>query len=183
MPSKPHAAVYPGSFDPPTFGHLDVIRRGRRLFDRVIAGVGHNPEKMTLFTIDERAEMLRSLVEELVTTEPDGADVEVRVFEGLTVDFARSCGGTALLRGIRNLTDVQYEIQQAITNREVAQIETAFVVAGTSFAYTSSTLIRQVTAMGDDLSVLSSMVPASVIERLAEKKAQDPDAFKKWGGV
>lgn len=181
MPTSTHTAVYPGTFDPPTFGHLDVIKRGRRLFDRVVVGVGHNPEKRTVFTIAERAEMLRELVDEMVRERPGDADVEIRIFEGLTVDFAHSVHANALLRGIRNLSDVQNEIQQAVTNREVADLETAFVVAGTTFAYTSSTLIRQVTAMGKDLSVLSSFVPERVIQRLREKKANDPEAFTPWG--
>ncbi len=181
MGNRTHTAVYPGTFDPPTFGHLDVIKRGRRLFDRVVVGVGHNPEKRTVFDIHERADMLRDLVAEMVKEQPDEAEVEVAIFQGLTVDFARSVNATALLRGIRNLSDVQNEIQQAVTNREVAQLETAFVVAGTSFAYTSSTLIRQVTAMGSDLHVLDAFVPQQVIKRLQEKKASDPDAFTPWG--
>lgn len=181
MPSRTHTAVYPGTFDPPTFGHLDVIKRGRKLFDRVVVGVGHNPEKRTVFDIEERASMLKELVADMVREQPDHADVEVRIFQGLTVDFARGVEATALLRGIRNLSDVQNEIQQAVTNREVAQLETAFVVAGTTFAYTSSTLIRQVTAMGSDLHVLDAFVPAKVIQRLQEKKAADPEAFTPWG--
>ncbi|MEM1424768.1 MAG: pantetheine-phosphate adenylyltransferase [Planctomycetota bacterium] len=182
MPSRTHTAVYPGTFDPPTFGHLDVIKRGRSLFDRVVVGVGHNPEKRTVFTIEERAEMLTELVVEMTDAEPELADVEVSIFEGLTVDFARRAGASALLRGIRNLSDVQNEIQQAVTNREVAQLETAFVVAGSTYAYTSSTLIRQVTAMGSDLHVLDAFVPPSVIARLQAKKADDPDAFTPWRG-
>ena len=100
------------------------------------------------------------------------APVSVRSFGGLTMDFAREVGATALLRGVRNLSDLQYEIQQALTNREVANLETTFVVAGQNFAYTSSSLIRQITAMSDDLGKLAPMVPPLVIERLREKKAQ-----------
>lgn len=168
--SSPHAVLYPGSFDPVTYGHLDVIRRGRRLFDRLIVGVGHNPDKETLFTAEERLEMVRGLSAEVVRDEPGGAPVEVVGFAGLTVDAARAHGATALLRGVRNLSDLQYEIQQAATNREVAGLETVFIVAGQSFAYTSSTLIRQITAMGSDLSVLKSMCPPSVIRALEGKK-------------
>jgi pantetheine-phosphate adenylyltransferase len=98
--------------------------------------------------------------------------VRVASFAGLTVDFARSIGATALLRGVRNLSDLQYEVQQAVTNREVAGLETAFVVAGQSFAYTSSSLIKQITAMGTDLTMLEAMVPALVVAKLREKKAQ-----------
>lgn len=176
--SHTHLAVYPGSFDPPTFGHLDVIERGRRIFDHVLVGVGRNPVKDTLFSGEERLDMLVALVEDIRNKEPDAAPVEVRGFDGLTVDFARSVGATVLLRGIRNLSDLQSEVQQAVTNREVAGLETAFVVAGQSFAYTSSSLIKQITAMGEDLSVLESMCPPLVIERLKAKKAQNPDLLR-----
>lgn len=181
MPTKAaqHVAVYPGTFDPATHGHLDVIRRGRRIFDRVVVGVGRNPEKETLFTADERIEMLEQLVRDIIAEEPDAAPVDVRGFDGLTVDFATGVGATILLRGIRNLADLQYEVQQAVTNREVAGLETAFIVAGQSFAYTSSSLIRQITAMGKDLDVLSTMCPALVIERLQAKKAENPPLLRK----
>jgi len=162
--------MYTGSFDPMTFGHLDVIRRGRRLFDRLVLAVGHNPSKPHLFTLEERVDMARSLVEEVVAEEPDEADVDVRGYTGLTVDFARRQSVTALLRGVRNLSDLQNEVQQAMTNREVAGLETVFVVAGPTFAYTSSTLIKQITAMGEDLSSLAGMVPRIVIDALGDKK-------------
>jgi pantetheine-phosphate adenylyltransferase len=171
LPHPPHIAFYPGSFDPVTFGHLDVVSRGRRIFDKVVVGVGQNPDKDTLFSATERLDMVRRLVDDLQKKEPSGAPVEVVAYTGLTVDFARRVGATVLLRGIRNLSDLQYEVQQAVTNREVAGLETAFVVAGQSFAYTSSTLIKQITSMGDDLSVLASMCPPLVIERLRAKKA------------
>ncbi len=167
-----HLAVFPGSFDPITFGHLDVIRRGRHLFDELVIAVGRNPGKDQLFTIDERVTMARTLVDQLVKEEPDTSPVRVESFSGLTVDFAITAGAAVLLRGIRNLSDLQYEVQQAVTNREVAGLETAFVVAGQSFAYTSSSLIRQITALGSDLSQLESMVPPSVAEMLREKKRQ-----------
>ena len=116
--------------------------------------------------------MTRRLADELVREEPGAAPVRVDSFEGLTVDFARSIGATALLRGVRNLSDLQYEVQQAVTNREVAGLETAFVVAGQSFAYTSSSLIKQITAMGKDLTVLHAMVPPLVVEMLERKRAE-----------
>jgi len=177
-PLRKHLAIYPGSFDPITFGHLDVIRRGRRLFDELIVAVGRNPSKDQLFSAAERLDMTRALVEELVKKEPDGAAVSVHAFDGLTVDFARRAGAAALLRGVRNLSDLQYEVQQAITNREVAGLETAFVVAGQTFAYTSSSLIKQITAMGEDLTGLTAMVPALVVEKLREKKAQRHPALE-----
>ncbi|MBX3382740.1 MAG: pantetheine-phosphate adenylyltransferase [Phycisphaeraceae bacterium] len=172
-----HIALYPGSFDPMTFGHLDVIERGRRLFDELIVAVGRNPGKDPLFTLDERVEMARALVDDVVKRMPGDAPVTVRAFGGLTVDFARSVGATVLLRGIRNLSDLQYEVQQAVTNREVAGLETAFIVAGQSFAYTSSSLIRQIAAMGADLSSLSAMVPPLVVEQLRRKKAENHPAL------
>lgn len=164
-------AVYPGSFDPITLGHLDVIRRGRRLFDRLVVAVGRNPGKGQLFSAEERVEMATALAAEIMRDEPDAAPVDVEAFHALTVDFARRTGATAILKGIRNLSDLQYEIQQAVTNREVAGLETVFIVAGQSFAYTSSSLIKQITAMGEDLSTLATMCPELVIERLREKKA------------
>lgn len=172
-----HVAVYPGSFDPITYGHLDVIGRGRKLFDRLVVAVGRNPGKDQLFSLDERVEMARELVGDLCKKDNAKglASVEVMAFSGLTVDFARSIRATILLRGVRNLSDLQYEVQQAVTNREVAGLETAFVVAGQTFAYTSSSLIKQIAAMGTDLSALSGMVPPLVVKRLAaKKKARHP---------
>ncbi len=166
-----HIAVFPGSFDPITYGHLDVIERGRNLFDELVVAIGQNPGKNVLFTPEERLELATQLVAELVSRDTTLAPVTVRGFTGLTVDFARSIHATALLRGVRNLSDLQYEVQQAVTNREVAGLETAFVVAGQSFAYTSSSLIRQITALGQDLKALSGMCPPLVIEALRKKKA------------
>lgn len=176
---REHLAVFPGSFDPITFGHLDVIQRGRRLFDRLVVAVGRNPGKDALFTPDERVEMTRTLIAQMVDAEPDAAAVTVESFSGLTVDFARDIGATVLLRGIRNLSDLQNEVQQALTNREVAGLETAFIVAGQDFAYTSSSLIKQVTAMGRDLKALSSMVPTQVIQLLKQKKADGHPALQR----
>ncbi len=176
--SAHHLVVFPGSFDPITFGHLDVIARGRRLFDELVVAVGRNPGKRELFTPDERVAMIRGLCDEMVAAQPEGASVRVESFAGLTVDFATQLGATALLRGIRNLSDLQYEVQQAVTNREVARLETAFVVAGQSFAYTSSSLIKQLTALGRDLDeALRPMVPAAVIEALKKKKAEGHPAL------
>ncbi len=183
MGLRKHLAIYPGSFDPITFGHLDVIQRGRKLFDELIVAVGRNPAKDQLFTAEERVEMCTVLIEDLVRREPDGAKVTVKGFNGLTVDFARRAGASALLRGVRNLSDLQYEVQQAITNREVAGLETAFVIAGQSFAYTSSSLIKQITAMGADLASLASMVPPLVINNLREKKSQRHPALERLGIV
>lgn len=175
-----HTALYPGSFDPVTHGHLDVVARGRRLFDELIVGVGQNPDKLTLFSLEERVQLVQTLVDELIQREPDAAPVRVVPFRGLTVDCARDNGASILLRGVRNLSDLNYEVQSAVTNREVAGLETAFVVAGQSFAYVSSSLIRQIAAMGEDVEALASMVPPLVIEALQRKKREHPERFRKY---
>lgn len=151
---------------------MDVIARGRALFDGLIVAVGRNPSKDELFTAAERVELARELVAEMVEREPGLSPVTVEAFDGLTVDFARRRGATALLRGIRNLSDLQNEVQQAVTNREVAGLETAFVVAGQSFAYTSSSLIKQLTAMGRDMKPLKKVVPPLVVRALERKKRE-----------
>lgn len=154
-------AVFPGTFDPATHGHLDVIRRGRKLFDELVVAVGHNPEKKALFTHEERAQMLRELVADL-------PDVRVATFGGLTVDFARQVGAAAILRGIRNSHDLQFELQVALTNRVVAGVETVFIMTSTEYAFISSSLIKQISAMGGDVSAL---VPPLVAQRLQAKHA------------
>ena len=171
--SNEHLALYAGSFDPITRGHLDVLRRARRLFDRIILGIGENPEKPALFTPQERVEMARSLIDEMVASDPHSAPVQVKHYSGLTVDFAQHVHASAILRGIRNITDLATECQLAITNRQVADIETVFVVTGETFAFTSSSLIKQVAALGGSLDRLSTIVPPLVIERLKEKR-DDP---------
>ncbi|MCA9278091.1 MAG: pantetheine-phosphate adenylyltransferase [Phycisphaeraceae bacterium] len=172
MPEKTHhLVVYPGSFDPMTLGHLDVVSRGRQLFDEIVVAVGFNPGKSQLFTPDERVEIAQLCINEMCASTP-GAPVRVCAYRGLTVDFARSVGANAILKGVRNLSDLQNEVQQALTNRQVAGLETAFVVSGQSFAYTSSSLIKQITALGEDLSVLQTMVPNLVLDRLRAKKAE-----------
>ena len=168
-----HIALYAGSFDPITFGHLDVIRRSRRLFDRIVVGVGQNPDKQFLISSEERAEIASQLVAGIVEAEGEGAEVEVRAYEGLTVDFAREIGATALLRGLRNATDTAAECQLALANRQVANIETVFVLPSQEYGFTSSSLIRQIVALGGDVDTLDGVVPAAVIERLREFQ-QDP---------
>ena len=153
-------AIFPGTFDPPTNGHLDVIQRGRLLFDELIVAVGHNPDKQTLFTHEERTDIVRQLV--------DGMEnVRVEPFGGLTVDFARSISAAAILRGVRNSSDLQFEFQVALTNRTVAGVETVFIMTSPQFAFTSSSLIKQVAAMGGDVSAL---VPQIVVERMHKKQ-------------
>ena len=156
--------IFPGTFDPMSNGHLDVIRRGQHLFDKLIVAVGHNPAKREVFTTDERLEMIR----ELMAQECDGR-VEVASFSGLTVDFARKVGATAILRGIRNVTDLNFEFQLALTNRAIADVETIFIMTGEVHAFTSSTLIKQI-ASGGDIDRLAPLMPELILERLKAKK-------------
>ncbi len=170
---KRHLAIYAGSFDPITKGHLDVLGRARRLFDEIVLAIGDNPDKPALFSAEERLEVVTTLVAEMVSQEPDGAPVRVAHYSGLTVDFAKTVGASAILRGIRNITDLANECQLAITNRQVAGIETVFIVTGEPYAFTSSSLIKQVAALGGSLDRLGAIVPSLIIERLKEKR-DDP---------
>jgi pantetheine-phosphate adenylyltransferase len=171
---RQHLAIYAGSFDPITLGHLDVLRRARRLFDGIVLGIGRNPDKASLFSPDERLEICQILVDEMLAAEPDGCTVRVERYNGLTVDFARSVNAVAILRGIRNITDLAGETQLAITNRQVADNETGFIVTGEQFAFTSSSLIRQVAALGGPLERLRPMLPEMVIQRLHQMR-EDPN--------
>jgi pantetheine-phosphate adenylyltransferase len=173
-PARHHLAIYTGSFDPITLGHLDVLARSRRLFDEVILAIGRNPNKTALFSVDERMELAEQLVADLVREEPSGAIVRVEHYSGLTVDFAQQVRASAIIRGIRNITDLATECQLAITNRQVAGIETVFIVTGEAFAYTSSSLIQQIAALGGSLEKLNSLVPPIVIDAL-QRKRDDPN--------
>ena len=156
--------VFPGQFDPITNGHLDVIRRGVKLFDELIVAVGINPEKTELFTLDERAAM----ISELLADEPN---VRVERYTGLTANFVKSCGAASILRGIRDVSDLRYEFQLALANRALAGVETVFIMTGEQYALTSSSLIRQVVTLGGDVNSLSALVPPVVVRRLLEKQA------------
>jgi len=160
-------AVFPGQFDPITNGHLDVIRRGVVLFDELIVAVGVNPEKRELFTLDERVSMIRALVRGI-------HGVHVAKYMGLTVDFVKQMKATAILRGIRDVSDVRYEFQLALANRAVGGVETVFIMTGEQYALTSSSLIRQVVALGGDVGQLSAVLPELVIERLRERQRTMP---------
>ena len=162
--SKPQKiGVFPGQFDPITNGHVDVIRRGVILFDHLIVGVGVNPGKHELFTLDERVRMIRTIVSDI-------PGVTVEKYRGLTVDFVRAAKATAMLRGIRDVSDLRYEFQLAMANRTVGGVETVFIMAGDQYALTSSSLIRQVVALGGDVRKLASVVPALVVEKMQEKQ-------------
>ena len=165
-------AVFPGQFDPITNGHLDVIRRGVHLFDELVVGVGINPEKREMFTLDERVEMIGELLKDL-------PNVRVEAFTGLTVDFVRQVKATVILRGIRDVSDLRYEIQLALANRAVGNVETVFIMTGDQHALTSSSLIRQIYTFGGELKQLHGLLPDLVIRRLKQKKrliAMDPPA-------
>ena len=157
-------ALFPGTFDPLTNGHLDVIRRGQHLFDRMVVAIGLNPAKKEIFSVAEREDMIR----EIIAAEC-GPNVEVQTYAGLTVDFARKIQAAAILRGIRNVTDLNFEFQLALTNRAIADVETVFVMTGETNAFTSSTLIKQI-ASGGEIDRLGALLPEVVLRRLKEKK-------------
>jgi pantetheine-phosphate adenylyltransferase len=159
MKTSDRLAIFPGQFDPITRGHLDLIRRGAELYDRLIVAVGVNPDKRELFTLDERVDMIRDVTSDL-------HNVEVRSYSGLTMDFVKSVGAAVILRGLRDASDVRYEFQLALANRAVGGVETVFIMTGEPFALTSSSLIRQVVMLGGELKQLFPVVPESVIDRL-----------------
>ena len=168
MKYNPLTAVFPGSFDPITNGHLDVIRRGNKLFEQLIVAVGQNPDKEELFTKEERVEMIRELVADIPR-------VTVESYDCLTVKFAAQKKAGAMLRGLRNLTDVEYEFQLAMTNRTVAGIETVFVMTSEEYGYVNSTMVRQLAILGGDV---SKLIPASVYKRLKEKLRVNQNRIK-----
>lgn len=156
------SAVYVGSFDPMTLGHLDIIRRASRIFDHVTVGIGINPEKNTLFTPSERLDLCRLSVKDM-------PNVDVTTFDGLAVDFVRQCGSRILLRGVRTLTDIEAEFTMTLTNRVLDQeIESVFLMSAERFAHISSSLIKQIAKMAkEDVCVrLKDFVPAPIIEPL-----------------
>ena len=153
-------AVYPGSFDPLTNGHLDIIRRGVEVFDRIIVGIAENSRKNSLFTVEERLEITRAVVAEMPR-------VEVDAFEGLTVEYARKRGAVAILRGLRAVADFEYELPMANMNRKLCPtIETLFMMTSEKFFFVSSQNVKEVARFGGDI---SKLVPEIVAERLALK--------------
>ena len=153
-------ALYPGSFDPFTNGHLDILSRARRLADRVIVAILENDAKTPLFSVSERIEMIREIVD-------DEAATPVRSFSGLLVDFARDCGATLIVRGLRAVSDYEYELQMALMNRRlIPSIETVFLMAKEEYSYVSSRLVKEVAKLGGDV---SGLVPEHVRQRLVAK--------------
>jgi len=159
--NQPVVAIYPGTFDPVTNGHLDLISRGAAIFDRLIVGISRNLEKDPLFAVKERVEML-----EAVTFE--WKNVEVEVFDGLLMDYARAKNARVILRGIRAVSDYEYELQMAMMNRKIEpQIETVFMLPAVAYSFLSSRLVRELARLGAP--VVKDLVPALVEERLRAK--------------
>jgi pantetheine-phosphate adenylyltransferase len=157
---SPRIAVYTGTFDPVHLGHLDAIQRGSRLYDRLVVGVGINPDKETLFDIDERVDLLRAVTAEF-------GNVEVRKFEGLAVRFVRELGAGLMLRGLRTLSDMEYEFTMSLMNLHLdPEIETVFVMAKEEYSHVSSSLLRQIAKLGGDL---SKFLPEPVKNALVAK--------------
>jgi len=152
-------AVYPGVFDPVTLGHLDIIRRGAALFDRLIVAVANNPAKQSLFAAEERVAMVRQAVKDI-------PGVVVDAYEGLTVEYVRGHGASVILRGLRQHSDFEYEYQLALANRTISGVETLFVMADEKVSYISSNLVREVARLGGDV---SRFVPPEVAKALSPR--------------
>lgn len=156
-------ALYPGSFDPVTLGHLDVIERAVGVFERLVVGVLVNPKKMPLLPLDEREEAIREAVTEQLGDM--AGRVEVASFDGLTVDFARRLQAGFIVRGLRAISDFESELQMAHTNRKLApEVDTIFFMTALEHAYLSSSLVKEIAGFGGDVSL---MVPGSVVRRLS----------------
>jgi pantetheine-phosphate adenylyltransferase len=156
-------AVYPGSFDPVTYGHLDVIKRGSKIFDELIVSVGHNPMKQPLFTITERMDMISKNTREI-------QNVNVDCFEGMLTDYMKELQTNVILRGIRTLSDFDYEFQRALTNRVLkTDVETVFIMTSQEYSYLNSSLIKEAVSLGGDISMF---VPSDV-EKLLQQKFEN----------
>lgn len=158
------SAVYPGSFDPITNGHLDIIKRASSVFDRLVIGVLHNPNKEPFFNINERVNMISEIVK------PFG-NVEVACFEGLLIDFMKIKKDHVLVKGLRAFTDFEYEFQMAMMNRNLDEsIETFFMMTGNKYSFVSSSLVKEVFLLGGDI---ENLVPPLVYEALIKKKGEN----------
>ena len=157
---NPRVAVYTGTFDPIHLGHLDVIRRGSHLFDRLIVGVGINPDKSPLFTIEERVQLVEAVTREF-------GNIEVHSFTGLAVQFVRSLGAGVMLRGLRTTSDMENEFAMSLMNLNLdSGIETVFLMASEQFSHVSSSLLRQIASLGGDL---SKFLPEAVKKPLLDR--------------
>ena len=157
-------ALYPGTFDPPTNGHVDLIQRGAKLFDHLTVAILNNREKNPLFTVEERVEMLKEVTGTL-------ANVSIATFEGLMVEFARKQGASAVLRGIRAISDYEYEFQMALMNRRLApEIETVFLQPAGRYSFVSSRMLKEVFSFGGDV---DGLVPPSVLKRLRGRMSKN----------
>jgi pantetheine-phosphate adenylyltransferase len=154
-------AVYPGSFDPITNGHLDIIRRASRIYDKLIVGVLNNPNKKTpMFSVEERIEMIRSVTEDI-------PNVEVDSFTGLLVDFAKANGAEVIVKGLRTVADFEYEFQMALLNKALnPEYETVFLMTDTKYSYISSSMVKELAGFNGDL---TGLVPGEIIMKIKEK--------------
>ena len=156
-------AVYPGTFDPVTYGHLDIIKRSAVLFDEVIIGVLHNYKKTPLFSVEERVKILKEVTKDI-------PNVSIKFFEGLSVDFVRDCGAQIIVRGLRAVTDFEYELQMAQTNRILEpKIDTVFLTTSLEYAYLSSTTVKEVALFGEDI---TKFVPPYVAQQMKLKMSE-----------
>ena len=159
-------AIYPGSFDPPTLGHLDVIERASKLFDEVIVAVGMNPSKNPLLTVEQRIEGLRKSV-------PGSGDIWVDKFSGLLVDYARRQNACAIIRGLRATADFEYEFQMAMVNRRLqAEIESVFLMTNWNYSYLSSSIVKEVALLGGDISEMVSPAVAELVRQALKHRAE-----------
>lgn len=156
-------AVYPGSFDPVTKGHLDIIERAAAIVDELIVGVLNNNEKTPLFSVEERVKMLKDVTVHI-------PNVRIESFSGLSVEFVKKCGAAFLVRGLRAVTDFEYELQMAQTNRSIdREVDTLFFTTELKYAYISSTIVKEVAYYGGNI---SGFVPPQVVQRVCEKISQ-----------
>lgn len=158
--NKKRIAIYAGTFDPITFGHLDVLERASLLFDKVIIAIAASSSKKTIFTVEERIKMIKDSIADI-------KNVEALSFKGLLVNFAKECNATAIVRGLRAISDFEYEFQMALTNRKIEEnVTTVFLMPNEKYTYLNSTLVREISMLGGDV---SAFVPENVNKKLKKK--------------